>query len=192
MWRWTFNILAAVSLVMGMMTVVLWTRSYFVADTLEWSDGSMDPVIRLSELGVASARGGIAAWSRYREWRGVFAGWIPTGRRSAWTQKRKDFSSPVYDPYFTPSAKPMISKYGLQLVLANKGDEFEHVYSIAVPYPLLATLLAIPCVLTIRRLLSSRRHPGHCLVCSYNLTGNTSGICPECGMPVKSPVETKP
>jgi len=23
--------------------------------------------------------------------------------------------------------------------------------------------------------------PGHCLSCSYNLTGNTSGMCPECG-----------
>jgi hypothetical protein len=28
-----------------------------------------------------------------------------------------------------------------------------------------------------------RRHipPGHCLKCGYNLTGNVSGICPECG-----------
>ena len=23
--------------------------------------------------------------------------------------------------------------------------------------------------------------PGHCAVCAYNLTGNLSGICPECG-----------
>ena len=23
--------------------------------------------------------------------------------------------------------------------------------------------------------------PGHCQVCGYNLTGNVSGICPECG-----------
>lgn len=24
--------------------------------------------------------------------------------------------------------------------------------------------------------------PGHCLGCGYNLTGNVSGVCPECGM----------
>ncbi|MBI5864182.1 MAG: hypothetical protein HZB38_06720 [Planctomycetes bacterium] len=24
--------------------------------------------------------------------------------------------------------------------------------------------------------------PGHCPRCGYNLTGNTSGVCPECGM----------
>ena len=26
--------------------------------------------------------------------------------------------------------------------------------------------------------------PGHCLTCGYNLTGNVSGRCPECGEPV--------
>lgn len=28
--------------------------------------------------------------------------------------------------------------------------------------------------------------PGHCRNCSYNLTGNTSGVCPECGTEVGS------
>lgn len=27
----------------------------------------------------------------------------------------------------------------------------------------------------------TRRMPGHCCKCGYNLTGNTSGRCPECG-----------
>ncbi len=27
----------------------------------------------------------------------------------------------------------------------------------------------------------SRYPPGHCQTCGYNLTGNVSGICPECG-----------
>lgn len=31
----------------------------------------------------------------------------------------------------------------------------------------------------------SRRLTGHCL-CGYNLTGNVSGVCPECGRPVDS------
>ena len=29
-----------------------------------------------------------------------------------------------------------------------------------------------------------RRQLGLCLNCGYNLTGNVSGICPECGQPV--------
>jgi predicted amidophosphoribosyltransferase len=26
--------------------------------------------------------------------------------------------------------------------------------------------------------------PNHCQSCNYNLTGNTSGTCPECGAPI--------
>ena len=34
--------------------------------------------------------------------------------------------------------------------------------------------------------LPDRRRPslGHCLNCGYNLTGNESGVCPECATPV--------
>jgi hypothetical protein len=39
----------------------------------------------------------------------------------------------------------------------------------------------------IRRLRTRfRRKEGHCPRCAYDLTGNTSGICPECGRPVSS------
>jgi len=27
---------------------------------------------------------------------------------------------------------------------------------------------------------------GHCRICSYNLTGNESGVCPECGTEIKA------
>jgi hypothetical protein len=32
--------------------------------------------------------------------------------------------------------------------------------------------------------------PGHCHSCNYNLTGNTSGICPECGTPCLTPADS--
>lgn len=35
-----------------------------------------------------------------------------------------------------------------------------------------------------------RRLRGECTACGYNLTGNTSGLCPECGKPV-TPVSSK-
>lgn len=47
--------------------------------------------------------------------------------------------------------------------------------------PFLLTLLAIA-ILVIR---NRRRIPvGHCPQCRYDLTGNTSGVCPECGLAV--------
>ena len=32
-----------------------------------------------------------------------------------------------------------------------------------------------------------RRRRGRCLECGYNLTGNVSGVCPECGVSVERP-----
>ena len=47
--------------------------------------------------------------------------------------------------------------------------------------PLLA--IALPTAWLWRR---DRRHPpGHCPNCGYNLTGNESGVCPECAAPVR-------
>jgi hypothetical protein len=31
---------------------------------------------------------------------------------------------------------------------------------------------------------------GHCRNCGYDLTGNVSGVCPECGTPVKGEGKT--
>jgi|GEM_PF-4982840 len=31
---------------------------------------------------------------------------------------------------------------------------------------------------------ASQRKQRMCVVCSYNLTGNESGVCPECGTPI--------
>jgi hypothetical protein len=34
--------------------------------------------------------------------------------------------------------------------------------------------------------------PGCCRCCGYDLTGNVSGVCPECGTPIPAPSESKP
>jgi hypothetical protein len=51
---------------------------------------------------------------------------------------------------------------------------------VAVPLwgPLLAS--SVRPALWLRRRLRTRR-PGTCLACGYDLTGNVSGVCPECG-----------
>ena len=53
---------------------------------------------------------------------------------------------------------------------------------LVVPYwlPCVLTMI-LPAIWIIRR-YRSRPHPiGFCQKCGYNLTGNVSGICPECG-----------
>jgi hypothetical protein len=45
--------------------------------------------------------------------------------------------------------------------------------------------LTITAAYPLYRVLRRRRAPsGHCQTCGYNLTGNVSGICPECGTPI--------
>jgi predicted amidophosphoribosyltransferase len=45
-------------------------------------------------------------------------------------------------------------------------------------------LLAIlPVLWLLRRLIRPRPVAGQCNTCGYNLTANTSGVCPECGTP---------
>jgi hypothetical protein len=51
------------------------------------------------------------------------------------------------------------------------------------PITFFAAALAAPLPIALVRRLN-RRASGSCLKCGYNLTGNTSGICPECGTAV--------
>ena len=54
--------------------------------------------------------------------------------------------------------------------------------SLFVPHWLFAVLFALPTAILWYR---DRRPPkGHCQNCGYNLTGNVTGICPECGEPI--------
>lgn len=57
--------------------------------------------------------------------------------------------------------------------------------SVLIPFwiPLSVTLILSSLVW---RLRYRRISPGHCQQCRYDLTGNTSGICPECGSHLSS------
>ena len=53
------------------------------------------------------------------------------------------------------------------------------------PLWLLYVLLLIPTLLLWRR--ERKPRPGRCRRCDYDLTGNVSGICPECGLEIPKP-----
>ena len=52
--------------------------------------------------------------------------------------------------------------------------------SVGIPLWIPLVVVAIPTGLLWRR-ERKRPRPGHCRSCGYNLTGNVSGVCPECG-----------
>jgi hypothetical protein len=58
------------------------------------------------------------------------------------------------------------------------------IYHIVIPlWMLLVLWAAYPAIAFARRLLDHRRRRkrNQCVHCGYNLTGNVSGVCPECG-----------
>ena len=53
--------------------------------------------------------------------------------------------------------------------------------TIAIRVPLYVPLLCFGTIAVYLTLRRRPRKPGTCHACGYNLTGNTSGVCPECG-----------
>ncbi len=60
-----------------------------------------------------------------------------------------------------------------------------HFFQVGLGWPLLGGacgyILAKRLEKRWERRLERRRAEGRCVVCGYNLTGNVSGVCPECG-----------
>lgn len=58
-------------------------------------------------------------------------------------------------------------------------------YRMSLPLWLMLIAVALPTWFLWRR---DRRRipPGHCQRCGYNLTGNTTGVCPECGQRLRT------
>ncbi len=46
------------------------------------------------------------------------------------------------------------------------------------------TIFVVFCILYYTKLFRKTENPFHCRECGYNLTGNRSGRCPECGEPI--------
>ncbi len=67
-------------------------------------------------------------------------------------------------------------------------DEYRYMGSV----PLWIPILALSALSFVPLLLGRKRRSLHaCAECCYNLTGNTSGICPECGTPIPDEAKEK-
>ncbi len=63
---------------------------------------------------------------------------------------------------------------------------YSHRYGLVVPFWAMVVAAALPAMVLLRQARRRWRtakwlHTGRCVRCSYDLTGNTSGVCPECG-----------
>ena len=76
--------------------------------------------------------------------------------------------------------------HNLMIVPHKTGFSTEqYIINFILPVWLPLVLLCVPTVFFWRSARRSRTRPGHCARCSYDLTGNVSGKCSECGAMVK-------
>jgi hypothetical protein len=175
--RWVFNIMVALSLVIFVVTVGLWVRSYSVSDWLHSSDrrwvesdlGHLNITWRIVSSPAVSA----APWTWESSPAGsriLFDVFDEFSVMPRWHESRWSFLGLTFVAITVHGSVHMGSG------LAVRGE-----YYVRIPYWILClATLPVPLVWLIRRLRVRRYAAGHCQVCGYDLRASNER-CPECG-----------
>jgi hypothetical protein len=182
--RLLFSIAALQSLVLGVGAAVLWGGGQWYELWAFKDDGGGGRVVLY--VGYGRFNFGMTRWPGKGEWS---AGAQRPGAAGAFTP------AVGYPSAATPVVRNVL---GVQVFrvsgwLTTPADRVivaarpaTAVTSVNVPMaPATLILLVLPLAWLAHHLLQRRRRrPGLCPQCSYNLTGNVSGVCPECGSKV--------
>ena len=118
--------------------------------------------------------------------------------------ERQQFEPPGWSIYGYPrdshsaiveSATPTpFNRMGFYWIGHQNSRLGEDYHAIVMPHWFaVAVFLVAPCLWLMiqsrRNRADARAAVGLCMLCGYNLTGNTSGVCPECGTPTSARVK---
>lgn len=162
--------LTGLSLVLCVGTVGLWVRSYITADILKMRH-------ERSLTYISTGRGEVYVQHRNR---------VPgfATREDAWQWRRRPAST-MPPPVEVSWGSPGFAFRVLYGVGEFTGDRLTQV---AVPFWAITFTSSLPWVahFLLRMRGRSGMRSGLCPRCRYDLTGNLSAVCPECGTPVDS------
>ena len=182
--RKQFSFASLLSLLLFVVTGVMWVRSQIVADLFRIGLEPRKEICLLSDRGALQVRFAVFTYFWGDRW---------------WTHQTLS-DSYVLIPFFveeypmefdeTPNQhwafKAKYKEGQFDGLHASLAPDFRY-YLFVVPYWIILVLSAI---IPLRALLRRRRSvEGGCQNCSYDLTGNTSGVCPECGTAVAGKAE---
>jgi hypothetical protein len=165
--RRLFTFASAVSLLLCVATMVLWVRSFWKEDIFDLPAGPRD-------LRVCSTdRHFVVVMSRIRP---------------------GNSSTRVHWGAFSTPEQP-IENWWRDILTSEPwhGFAIDRSYEntwLLIPQWSVLTVVAMPFAAWFLLRLCRRGRPlGRCSACGYNLTGNISGVCPECGTPVSQKLE---
>ena len=164
--RRLFNFVAALSLLLCLELAVQWPLSYCA----EPGPGSISRVMPDGYLlgkgiRVVAFHGNVSVYNQGIPYRGSIITLSPKRLRVVGF----DFPGICFRHFTWPGRWP--------------GDTY-WTLTVWIVYPLMLTLLAPAAWVAIQLRKRRRRAAGLCAACAYNLTSNTSGACPECGIAV--------
>ena len=169
--RWLFNVAAGLSLLLLIAVCALWARSYGRADeftfTSRWS----------GFIAIDSYEGRVYAGLYHNpNWRRPYVSTF-----GAETDLRPFWQS--YLQFNMEQRGHTVGGFGFLRHGEQRPGAIRPIMRVAMaPHWFLAALGGVLPALKLARLLR-RPRPGHCRRCGYDLTGNISGTCPECGTP---------
>ena len=185
------NAWTAISVLLFLLIAALWWRSYLVCDQYAW--GTSERWISLW-----SARGGLVLTSL------ASPGANTRTATLGYQQNDPHVPEAVYAPdNGDPGVRHDPRFLGFRLRLSDGGVmtstttapgatatatfTWRSGWLLRVPFWFLCLVALLPTLSRMvrarRRIMRARRH--RCTSCAYDLTGNASGVCPECGMSVE-------
>jgi hypothetical protein len=187
--RRLFGVVSAISLLLCLASVVLWVRSYLYLDLFEMPRPDYPDGTRISGPDIAFNEGQARlAWRR-------------------WLVFNDEDSDRHFWRSLTGEAANRVWQLDHGLILPRNyhhfgpfsyGYEYDRgsgtgVWFFSIPlWFAFASFTAYPTWRLVRA-WRQEGHDLHCRRCGYNLHGNTSGVCPECGTPVpKAPADKSP
>ena len=180
--RKMFNFAALVSLLLCVATVVMWVRSYRLQDGVHITDA------RNWDIYALSPRGGVIIGYRYGGPLIKFdVRQLGIGPQGGWSYRALP-SRYSYRNWPAPGGRHSSNwRLGGFALLRGKFQRMVE-RSITLPYWFLSLLTSITPLFWMFRIYRPRKLVGCCRNCFYSLTGNVSGVCPECGVAVAGKV----
>ena len=187
--RRLLNLLTVVSLVLCVAVATCWVRSYWVDEALDWLSRPPTPTAPTHTLTARSYKGRVVVYVSSVDFSQLttaeylsLVGWMQklVPRPPGWV-----YRSPVgwMAPDETLGFTALSSRTTRADAVTGKPITTAGT-TLGVPYWFLAALTAALPLLSPWRARRHRRRLlalGRCPRCGYDLTGNVSGVCPECG-----------